>query len=179
MSKITITEALAEVPTIEKRLEKKKDFILSFLFRQSAIRDPHEKDGGSPVLIARELQATKDLQERLVDIRSAIQEANAKNSIAIGNETRSIADWLTWRREVAPKLQQLYKEINQKLTSMRQQAIKQGVNVSQNDAGFSGDFVVNVNEKELAEKIENLENVLGVLDGQLSLKNATITIDVP
>jgi hypothetical protein len=61
---------------------------------------------------------------------------------------------------------------------MRQNAARQGVNVTDKDAGFSSDFVVNVNERELADHIEELENTLGVLDGQLSLKNATILIDL-
>jgi len=61
---------------------------------------------------------------------------------------------------------------------MRQQAIKQGVSVTDKDNGFSTDFVVNVNERELAENIEDLENTLGVLDGQLSLKNATIILEL-
>ena len=46
------------------------------------------------------------------------------------------------------------------------------------EAAGSDDIVVNINEKELAEQAEALEEVLGSLDGQLSLKNATIYIDV-
>jgi len=178
MPLITITEALAEIPTIEKRITKKREFILNYLYRQSSIRDPHEKDGGSSLLIARELQAITDLQTRLIKIRTAIQKANAENTIMIGNETRTIVDWLTWRREIAPKQQQFLKEMMNKISTMRQQAIRQGVAVTDKDAGFSSDYVVNINERELADKIESLEDVLGTLDGQLSLKNATITIDL-
>jgi len=105
MSEITITEALAEIPTIEKRIEKKEEFILNYLYRQSSVRDPHEKDGGSNVLITREKQAIADLQLRLIKIRSAIQKANSENSITIGAQTKTITDWLTWRREIAPKQQ--------------------------------------------------------------------------
>jgi hypothetical protein len=178
MSKITITEALAEIPTIEKRITKKQEFIGNFLYRQSAVRDPHEKDGGSSELISREFQGVYDLQSRLVKIRSAIQSANQENTITIGEDSRSITDWLTWRREIAPKMQGFYREISAKLNAMRQDANRKGVGVSDKDAGFSPDFVVNLNERELADKIENLEIILGTLDGQLSLKNATITIDL-
>ena len=180
MSKITITEALAEVPTISKRIEKKQEFIRSFLSRQSAVRDPHEKDGGSSVLIQRELQGIKDLQQRLIDIRSAIQNANAENTITVEGTTRTIADWLTWRREVAPGEQRFTQTLFSQLQQLRQQAQQKGVNVLSSDKGeFSADFVVNINEKELADKLENLEVVLGTLDGQLSLKNATILIELP
>ncbi len=178
MAKITITEALAEIPTIIKRIEKKEEFILNYLYRQSSIRDPHEKDGGSNVLIAREKQSIADLQERLIAIRSAIQKANSENTITIGNQTRPIVDWLTWRREIAPVRQEFLETMTRKINAMRQQAIKQGVSVTDKDAGFSSDFVVNINERELAEDIETLENILGTLDGQLSLKNATTMIEL-
>jgi hypothetical protein len=36
--------------------------------------------------------------------------------------------------------------------------------------------VININEQELAKEIELLEDTLGQLDGQLSLKNATVPI---
>ena len=179
MTKITITEALAEVPTIQKRIEKKQEFISSYLFRQSVVRDPHEKDGGTSVLIEREMQAIKDLQDRLIAIRAAVQKSNHENKITVADKTRTIADWLTWRREIAESQRYFYNRIVSKLREMRQDAMRKGIQVSDKDAGFSPDYIVNINEKELAEKIENLENVLGTLDGQLSLKNATIMIDVP
>ena len=50
--KLTITEALAEIKTVEKRIQKKREAILPFVFRQEMLRDPHEKDGGSAVVVA-------------------------------------------------------------------------------------------------------------------------------
>lgn len=176
--KITITEALAEIPTIEKRIDKKREFILNYLYRQAVIRDPLEKDGGSPEIIKRETQAITDLWKRAIAIRAAIQRANLENMITVENDTRTITDWLTWRREVAPKQQQFLANINSKLVQMRAQANKQGVGVKETDSGFSADYIVNINEKSLAEEIEKTETILGILDGQLSLKNATITIDI-
>jgi hypothetical protein len=72
----------------------------------------------------------------------------------------------------------LLSQIGGKLNIMRREANQKGVGVSDKDAGFSPDYVVNLNERELADKIEALETTLGILDGQLSLKNATITIDL-
>jgi len=178
MTEITITEALADIPTIEKRIEKKQDFILNYLYRQSSIRDPHEKDGGSGVLIERERQAIADLQKRLIKIRSSIQKANAENTITINGQTRTIVDWLTWRREVAPKEQYFLQELINKINTMRTKAMRQGVSVTDKDAGFSSDYVVNINERELAQQIEELEIILGTLDGQLSLINATTKVEI-
>jgi len=178
MTQITITEALAEIPTIEKRIEKKMEFILNYLYRQSSVRDPHEKDGGSSMLIAREKQAIADLHKRLITIRSVIQKANSENTITINDQTRTIVDWLTWRREIAPKEQKFLQDLIAKINEMRQLAATQGVSVTDKDSGFSSDYVVNINERKLAEEIEELETTLGTLDGQLSLKNATIVLDL-
>ena len=176
MTEITITEALAEIPTIEKRIEKKREFIMNYLFRKSSIRDPHEKDGGSSELIARERQAISDLHERLIKIRSVIQNANSENTITVGDETKSITHWLTWKREIAPKDQYFLKKVSEELQKMRNRAMNEGVGVTDKDSGFSSDYVVNINEHELSKEIEELELILGTLDGQLSLKNATIKV---
>ena len=47
MSAITVTEALAEIKTTQKRIEKKREHILNFAWRQERMKDPLERDGGS------------------------------------------------------------------------------------------------------------------------------------
>ena len=173
---ITITEALAEVPTISKRIAKKQQFVLDFLYRPSAIRDAHEKDGGSAELIKRELQGIADLETRLIAIRSGIAKANSVTTITIGETTRTITDWLTWRREVSEGQRSRLSQIASSLRAIRAQAQKQGTKVSDQNTDSLTEIVVNVNEKDLSEQIEALETTLGALDGQLSLKNATVTI---
>ncbi len=180
MSEITITEALAELPTIEKRIGHKRDFIVNYLWRPDSMRDPHEKDGGSAELIRRELQSIGDLEERRILIRSAIQGANHANTLTIGEKTRSIADWLTWRREVAPNHLAYLKDLFNRLANLRRKAAQEGVVVKENASvvGLNRDYVIHLNEAELSQAIETLENTLGVLDGKLSLLNATIKIEV-
>lgn len=41
-----ITEALAELKTLNKRVEKKKEYVKAYLYRQEGLKDPLEKDGG-------------------------------------------------------------------------------------------------------------------------------------
>jgi len=62
----------------------------------------------------------------------------------------------------------------------RDDAQKKGVNVVavSGEAKERSDIIVNVSEKKLAEEAETMENILGVLDGQLSLKNATVLLDI-
>jgi hypothetical protein len=175
---ITITEALAEIKTVQKRIEKKRESIGGFLARQDGIKDPLEKDGGSFQFIARERQAIGDLETRIVTIRRGIQRANDETQITINGVSRSIADWLVWRRDVAPGQQQFLGKLRASLNSVRDQARKQGVNMVSSGviAEKPNDIVVNISEQELATEIEKLEDTLGQLDGQLSLKNATVAI---
>jgi len=179
MAQITITEALAELKTIDKRIEKKREFVLDYLLRQEIFKDPLEREGGSVSAIKREMQAISDLEERKIAIRRAVQQANEFNTVTVGKRTRSIADWLVWRREVAPGQQRHLAAIRAKIEQARQEAARKGAGLSASaDAAKPNDVIVNVNEQELARQIEELEEVLGKLDGQLSLKNATLLVDV-
>jgi hypothetical protein len=179
MPKITLTEALAELKTIDKRIAKKREFVLGYLLRQEMFKDPLEKDGGSVSAIKREMQSIHDLEERKITIRRAIQSANEQNSVTVAGQSRSIADWLVWRREVAPVQQTFLANIRTRIEQARQEAARKGAGLSGSaESAKPNDVIVNVNEQELARQIEALEDVLGTLDGQLSLRNATLTIDV-
>jgi len=176
----TITEALAEIKTIAKRLEKKRTTVMQFLARQDGIKDPLEKEGGSVAFVASERQSIADLGARIIALRSGIQKANEANSVTINGKTRSISDWLIWRRDVAAGEGAFLSQIRAQLNSVRQQAQKNNAAVVPVGAvaASPADFVVSVDERELAAQIEAHEEILGQLDGQLSLKNATTTISV-
>lgn len=180
MAKITITEALAELKTIDARIVKKQEFVMSYLLRQEALKDPLERDGGSVASVGKELQAIRDLHERQISIRREINAANMRESVAINGTARTLGDWIIWKREVAPKQQTLYAGLTTRVTQVRNEFAKRGAQVIGGNVENlkPTDVVVNLNEKELALKIEELESTLGALDGQLSLKNATLTIDV-
>jgi hypothetical protein len=179
MAQITITEALAELKTIDKRIAKKREFVLTYLLRQEMFKDPLEKDGGSVSAIKREMQSIHDLEERKILIRRAVQQANERHSVTVGRQARTIADWLVWRRDVAPVYQQFLANVRTKIEQARQEAARKGAGLAGTaETAKPNDVIVNVNEQELAREIEGLEDILGTLDGQLSLKNATLMIDV-
>lgn len=184
MPTTTITEALAEVKTINARIEKKREFILANIARQELQKDPLAAQGGTKQVIDQELQAITDLQARLVKIRSAINDANQKNTIAIhfeggGSHEHSIADWITWKREVAPQRRILWDSIQNQVNSVRSQATSKGFRlVERGPPDKDSDVILHVDLHYVARQREQLEEILGKLDGMLSLKNATITIDV-
>lgn len=179
MATLTITEALAEIKTIGKRIDKKTAFISTYLLRQEMVRDPLEKDGGSAASIAREMQSIADLQSRIVRIRAGIQGSNLATVLTIGQVRRSITDWLTWRKEVAPVEQRFLAQMRQTIEGHRQQYRAKGITVGAQGSDLKPqDVVVNVDEGELARRAEQLEETLGTLDGKLSLLNATTVIDI-
>lgn len=177
MTRVTITEALAEIKTIAKRIEKKEIFVRQFLLRQEAFKDPLALEGGSPKAIAEAMQSIADLRRRHVAIRSAITAANMRIRVTLGAgstvRSQTITEWLTWRREVAPGEVAFVKSLQQGIATVRSQAMAKGVRVSAGEAEKPTDVVVNLDEGALARGAEDLEAVLGELDGQLSLKNAT------
>lgn len=177
----TITEALAELKTLGKRIEAKRKFIGQYVGRQEVVRDPLAGQGGSAAAIKAEMQAIGDLEERGVRIRLAINAANVATMVTVEGVERSIAGWITWRRDVAPKIKEFHTQLRNHIATIRQQAQAKGLTVVQNNQS-QGDndknIVINVDEKAFAEQVEGMETILGTLDGLLSLKNATVLIDI-
>jgi len=178
----TITEALAEIKTIEARLGKKRESIIPYLARGGQLRDPMEDiDGGSAEFIRRERQAINDLEERVIRIRTAVQAKNQEVTLTLGERTRTLAGWLTWRREISEGQKQYLAQLFQTIQHTRNQARgRQVVQAGDTSAGKPEETVIiNVKESELTAEIEAIEKTLGDLDGKLSLLNATtkITID--
>ena len=178
--KYTITEALADLKTIGKRIEKKREYITTYLVRQDGVKDPLEKDGGSAEVIRRERQAVNDLETHFIAVRTAIQRANQENVIEIEGVSRTIAEWLTWRKEISTGQKTFVHKVRLAVTQARTQATQKGYTVVQpgQQANNFTDLLVHVDEAELAKQAEQIETILGKLDGQLSLKNATILIEV-
>lgn len=177
---LTITEALAELKTMQKRIEKKREFIVAYLVRQDGLKDPLEKEGGSADMIRKERQAIADLETRHVAIRTAIQKVNQSTSITVGTWTKTIAEWLTWRKEVSGGAQGFVTKLRSGIQSARNQALQKGWAVVAPNASAANptDLIIAVDEAALAAEAEQYETILGTLDGQLSLKNATVLIDV-
>lgn len=182
-AKLTVTEALAEIKTLTKRIEKRRENVKPYLFRQKAVADPLADDveGGAPEFIKRERQGAADLETRLVALRIAIQALNLRETISIDGEVKSMAAWLTWRKEVLPGQRQFLQDLRNRLDQCRREAAQKQIGVVNVDASSTAkyaDYIVHFNEAELAREIEHIELVVGTLDGQLSLKNATTTIEV-
>jgi len=180
MQTMTITEALAEIKTIGKRLEKKRAFVEQFLARQEGLKDPLSREGGSVEALRETRQSIDALEERIIRIRRSIAKANDVVELSVGGRSRTIAEWLIWRREVASGRTQFLTRLQNAIGSVRSQAKQKGWNVvrAEGEAQAQTDFIVNIDERALSAEIELMEEILGSLDGQLSLKNATTMVEV-
>lgn len=177
---LTITEGLAEIKTINKRLETKRQFVAQHLMRQAQFKDPLEKESGSPAVLEQEIQAIRDLEESIVAIRLAIQTSNRSTNLKIGKTTHSVAAWLTWRKEIAPQQKAFYGGLVSAIETTRARAAQANSRmVSSEKEAEPKDVIVHIPEKKLSEIRESLETILGTLDGQLSLLNATTVISIP
>lgn len=179
MEKITITEALSEVNLLKKKIEKKKETVLANLAKAKHMPDPFKDDGGSFIANKANLQSIQDLNHRLIRIRSGISSANLTNSITLGNESRTIADWLTWKREVSQSETKFLSDLTQRDRANREHWSK-SPQVYKDDTGATHlvEFESNIDYASVIKQAETLGDQLEKLDGQLSLKNATITIEV-
>lgn len=176
---ITLTEALAELKLIKSKIDKKKTFIMSNLGRQEGAKDQLEKSGGTPEVLKSEMQAVNDLMERLVRIRSSIASANTATSVEILGVKRTIADWLVWRRDVAPLIKDFERSVTSGISQLKNSAKSQGFRVvgNQGEAAVPTDVIICLDEKVLSEKSEHIQEVLDTLDGKLSLHNATVQVE--
>lgn len=176
---ITITEALAELKTLQARITKKRQFVMGILARQEKFKDPLAADGGSVVAIERERQSIDDMEKRMIKIRSAITDANRATVVKLADMALSIHDWLVWRRDVAPGRKEFLNRMATSIAEVRRQAQQKGLTVAPSGQEVKpDDVIVNVSESTLAKEIESMEQILGELDGQLSLKNATVTVTI-
>lgn len=172
---LTITEALAEIKTISKRLEKKRASVLQYLIRQEGIKDPLEKTGGSEAFILAESQSIRDLEQNTISLRRGIAHANDTTTLTVCGTTRTISEWLTWRREVAGGVQAHIASLRNQIAAARRQAQQTGAKVvaGNTPADAPTDYVVNLDEVKLNQSWEDLDTILTTLDGQLSKLNAT------
>jgi hypothetical protein len=177
---LTITEALAEIKLIPKKIAKKLDFIREHSLTYNNQPDPLKATGGREKHIKEYKQAITDLIRNYEIIRQKIMEANLKESVTILGETKTIYEWLVWKREtyttqlnVAKLYQGVEAEIKRLATRpelYKKEGWKEG------DLPTFVTVKPNINIEAYRKEVEKWDDIYNKLDGKLSLKNATITI---
>lgn len=176
----TITEALAEVKLINNKIAKQREWVQGNLLRQKHMPDPMAAKGGTKTVILQELQSIEDLEKRLAHIRIAIMQANLSNRAEVMGVTKSIYEWLVWKKEVAP-LKKIFLNNIYTSTKVELERFNRNPQYYRNvdaDKNILVELETNVDYMEYASKGATVGEILDKLDGVLSLKNSTITITV-
>ena len=179
--KITMTEALAKLKIIDKKVQSNIEFIQTYVARLEKVKDPLSGEGGSEEIVKQKRQSTEDLLMLWETIRISIQKKNLESEITISGTTKTVAGWLVWRREVADRHKKSLKVIQKSIHNLRDQARRKDVSFVEPGSGKKAepdDIIVVVKEKELADNIDAVEETLGELDGRLSLFNATTHVEI-
>lgn len=175
----TITEALAELKTIDSRISSTENFVLQYAIRQGSTIDPLDDEGGSATVIPQKMQSLKDLLERKVSIRNAINRKNEEVELTISGISRTVAQWLIWRRETFRREVQAYQKLQNKILDARKQCIEKGFVLKEGEQPSKVSEVSSfLSESEINNKIEQLREIETTLDGKLSMLNATTTITI-
>ena len=178
MEKMTITEALSEINLIKKKLEKKKQNVLVNLVRAKHIKDPLESEGGSKVYASREVQSITDLQKRLVDIKTAIAIANISTELTISGRTKTIFNWLIWKRDVSDDSLKFTRNIHSQIkNSMDQNTRGPTIYKDSTDKTQLVEFEYSLDYASALKEEQEIQDIIEKLDGQLSLKNATVVLE--
>lgn len=164
---------------MKKKIEKKEQTIKQNLVRVEHVKDAFESVGGSQAFITSEIQSLGDLRRRYVAIRGAIAKANLENRIQLENFDLTIADWLVWKREVAQNELNFFNLAHQSVKNELDRASKQP-QAYKDEKGESHfvKVVANADYPTLVKRAETLQTLLDQLDGKLSLKNATVMVEV-
>ena len=172
-----IAEALSEIKLIEKKIQSKHEAVMRYLVRDESYRDPLTREGGSSEYVKRELQATDDLEKRRVALRTGINRTNLEAVIEIDSERLTVAEWLSWRREVATARALRLKGIAQTVIQARSQAMQRRVTSATQIIDTKMEIAISVDESWLTKEIQHLDTVVQDLDGKLSLFNATVQVN--
>lgn len=169
MAKITLTEALAQHKLTLKKIDDKTRELSHYTVRDERIVDPLQKSNTtSQKFVQEQMQSIADLGEHAIKLRAAISRKNKEVKVRFGSMEMTVEDALAWRREVAPRVKMLYDGMLTQARKSRQVTAQQ-VEVK---------HVVNFDESEVMKALEATTDALGKLDTELSIVNATQTIEV-
>jgi hypothetical protein len=179
MEKMTITEALAEVKLIGKKVEKKRETVLTNLTRVKIVPDPFkDEEGGANGALTREIQSVESHLARLCRIRGAIAKANLNTQLTLNESQKSVSEWLAWKREVAEGQLKFLADIPNK-TKAALDSFTKNPSVYKDPEGKVAlhEIVTNLDYPLYLKKYEQQQDLFEQLDGKLSLLNATTVVE--
>ena len=183
MADLTVTEGLAEIKLTHKKLASVTENARQYVVHPASQLDPLAKSGGSTKYIKEQLDSLNGLSDYLVQLRSAIAASNMGTLFTIRGVTKTVQQWLEWKREAGPKKLEALHEILEKIQTSREDAARHAAISSARSSAvvqqatiLPEGVTVNLDESALLKEIQELEELLAVIDGQLNQVNAQTKI---
>jgi hypothetical protein len=163
---LSITEARHEIKILRMIIAASRAFIVKHLFRPANEDDPLAEEGGEEVAVKQQFGTVAAMEDQIITLWRAVVAACNKTELSVGGQTNSIAGWEFWRREIAPK----------RLAHAREMASR--LHGPSNAYPMGDGIVFNISEEYAVDLMNELEQRLCLLDGQLAVANATTFIEV-
>lgn len=168
-----LIEALKELPLIEKKVARNVEKLREYA---SAVDNGKVDLKFSTEALQRKeieslLQSSNDLANRADKLRRAIALTNANTNVTIKGETRTILEWISFRRNT-------FQLRLSALQALSDTASTQQMRNTPVDPAVGIRVVRFYDEKNKNEKIEDLHNLYDAVDSTLEIVNATTDIVV-
>ena len=165
MDKMKLIEAMKELKLIVAKISRNREETIKYSSGLSNEKPVFETEKAQSEYVARLIQSTEDLVKRYLDLKSAIEYTNLKTKVTIHGETRSISEWLVYKRNLAGIRHHAYQAANDSVALGRK---------SKDAAALKDVQIVRYyDEAVMNAKLRNLIEILGSLDGTLEVINAT------
>lgn len=171
-----ITEALQEIKLCVKKIDTQREFVIRNFRIDENAKDPFEKKGSTQAKeVASAIQSINDLTKRIVALRSAINKKNMETTLVVEGVTHTVSEWLIWKREVMPILLNVHRTM---ASMFSQSKTEQEVSVrTRTGETMKIVYIINYSEMDFIQSSNQLNSLIERLDAQLSIIDATTSVD--
>lgn len=163
MPALSITRALAEIALQKEQIVREINFVKEHVSLPANRIDPLANDGGSQKVLQSKMQSIRDKADYVGRLRRAIAHSNAETTVEVDYITKTVEEWLIWKRDIYPLLLQATSSVSTTLTRSQ----------------LSKEEVINfLSPDEAFENLRELQNIYNRLDAALSESNAVTKVNV-
>lgn len=160
-----LIEAMKKLKIIRKRMQSNAELVQGYSAQPSCVIPKFGTLEAQAAEIEKLAQSTEDLANYYAELSSRINYTNLTTKVEIAGQTRTIHEWLQYKRILAREIQPVYMAMND--NRGRQEMI--GIAVTQTDV----QLVRFYDEKVKNERLRYWQDLYETVDGRLEVVNAT------
>lgn len=168
-----IIEGLKELKLIESKMKKNNEKIEKYSSILDNERPQFESESHQIQEVKNLVQSNKDLQERYLELKAAIERTNLSTKVKIDGQAKehTIYELIIIKRKLGDLIKQTYTSMNTKQAASR---------LSSSRSSLGGSIAPKVvplyDERTKNEALDAHENFMSVIDGRLEVVNAVTDI---